>query len=330
MTRGTGLQLIESGRPAGSAFLPAELPRLIQPLQAAGAELFELQQSDQVLLQRSVAVRLTAEQELELTVVYPRPAAGALRLRATHLQRLSRDYASAITLTQDYPPAVLGSAVLTPDAPDMNVVVLAANGAASEDRAQRPQLSFVRMFELGLEHILAGYDHLLFLAALLVATTRLRSLITIVTSFTLAHSLTLAASWRGLLTPPAALVEPLILASIIFVGIENLVRKREPPARWLISFGFGLIHGFGFAGALRELGLGGDAAALLLPLLGFNLGVEAGQLAVVALLLPLIWWLRRRQDRARYALPAVSALVAAAGVYWLVSHAVKAGAWAPS
>ena len=321
MTRGSGLQLIEPRRAPGAAFTPVELPRIQQALETAGGELFELEQSGKALERRSVAARLTDEQELELTLVYAVPAAGALRIRATHLQRLTRDHASAITLIQDYPPAVLGSAVLTQEAPEWEAVVLAVGDAP---RAP-PPMSFVRMFGLGLEHILTGYDHLLFLAALLVASRRWRSVVAIVTSFTLAHSLTLAASWLGLLSPPASLIEPLILASIVFIGVENLVRKGEPPARSLVSFAFGLIHGFGFAGALRELGLGADATGVLLPLLGFNLGVEAGQLAVIVLLLPLICWLRRQAGWARHALPAVSAIVTLAGGYWLVSGALGSG-----
>jgi hydrogenase/urease accessory protein HupE len=174
-------------------------------------------------------------------------------------------------------------------------------------------------FVLGLRHILGGYDHLLFLAALLIGVRRLRSVVTTVTAFTIAHSVTLSLAVLGFVAAPAAIVEPLIAASIVFVGIENLV--RDPVAsRWKVTFAFGLVHGFGFAGALRDLGIGGDAGGVALPLGCFNLGVEAGQIAVVAALWPVISALDARPGwRFRFA-QATSLAVAVAGVYWLVER----------
>jgi len=176
-------------------------------------------------------------------------------------------------------------------------------------------------FALGLRHILGGYDHLLFLAALLIGVRRLRSVATTVTAFTLAHSVTLSLAVLGFVAAPAAIVEPLIAASIVFVGIENLV--RDPGAsRWKVTFAFGLVHGFGFAGALRALGIGSDAGGVALPLGCFNLGVEAGQIAVVGALWPLISALDSRPGwRLRFA-QATSVAVAAAGLYWLVERTV--------
>ncbi len=142
--------------------------------------------------------------------------------------------------------------------------------------------AFQVYFVLGGEHILTGWDHLLFLAALLLIWPRMREVLLIVTSFTVAHSLTLALASLDIVRPPDALVEAVIAASILYVAVENLVRS-DAPRRWLLTFAFGLVHGFGFSGVLRELGLPQDH--LVASLLAFNVGVEAGQLAVV---LPLV------------------------------------------
>ena len=195
-------------------------------------------------------------------------------------------------------------------ADDVNVEVerVAGHGRAAAD-----------LFALGLRHILAGYDHLLFLAALLIGVRQLRSVVTTVTAFTVAHSVTLSLAVLGVVAAPAAIVEPLIAASIVFVGIENLMRDPG-AARWKVTFVFGLVHGLGFAGALRGLGIGSDAAGVALPLGCFNLGVEAGQMAVLAALWPIISALNSRPGwRLRFA-QATSVAVAVAGVYWLVQR----------
>lgn len=145
-------------------------------------------------------------------------------------------------------------------------------------------------FLLGVEHIITGYDHLLFVLALVLCGGKLLSLLKIITAFTIAHSLTLGAAALDLLTLPSALVEAVIALSIAYVAFENLMPKYALPRRWLISFLFGLVHGFGFSGVLKEIGLpkGGE----LMALLNFNLGVETGQIAAVLLVLPLLAWLK--------------------------------------
>ena len=177
-------------------------------------------------------------------------------------------------------------------------------------------------FELGLHHILGGYDHLLFLVALLLGVCRLRSVVTTVTAFTLAHSVTLSLAVLGFVAAPPALVEPLIAASIVFVGIENLM--RDPGgSRWKLTFAFGLVHGFGFAGALRDLGIGADGAGVALPLACFNAGVEAGQMAVVAALWPILRALNARPAWRLRLAPAASVAIIIAGGYWLVERAMR-------
>lgn len=180
--------------------------------------------------------------------------------------------------------------------------------------------SFANFLSLGVKHILTGYDHLLFLFGLLLVARGFLSSLGIITSFTIAHSITLAMATLHLVQIPSRIVEPLIAASIVFVGIENLLRGDIPKARRLVPFGFGLIHGFGFASALREAGIGSGTGGIILPLFSFNLGVELGQIMVAALALPIIWKLRENPIFiARWA-PACSAAVVLLGSFWFVQR----------
>jgi len=172
-------------------------------------------------------------------------------------------------------------------------------------------------FRLGIEHILTGYDHLLFLAALLLGGGGALTLLKIVTAFTLAHSLTLALATLGLVHVSARLIEPLIAASIVWVAIENVIRGDRAARRWIVSFAFGLIHGLGFAEALQPLAL--PPWPLARALLGFNLGVETGQALVIALTIPIALWARRASWQARAARIA-SLAVALVGTLWLVER----------
>ena len=157
-------------------------------------------------------------------------------------------------------------------------------------------------FMLGIEHILTGYDHLLFVIAMVLLLGRLWVVVRAATAFTVAHSLTLVGTTLGLIGLAQAPVEALIALSIVFLAVE--IVKQDPTSSrlseripWVVAFGFGLIHGFGFAGALREIGLPeGDVPTALLT---FNLGVEVGQLAIIALSLSVIAAIRR------FALPAL-------------------------
>jgi hydrogenase/urease accessory protein HupE len=180
--------------------------------------------------------------------------------------------------------------------------------------------SFANFLSLGVKHILTGYDHLLFLFGLLVVARGFISALNIITSFTIAHSITLAVATVHLVQLPSRIVEPLIAASIVFVGVENLLRGDTPKARRMVTFGFGLIHGFGFASALREAGIGSGTGGIALPLFSFNLGVELGQIIVAAAALPIIWKLRENpMFIARWA-PACSAAVVLLGSFWFVER----------
>ncbi|MCC6991064.1 MAG: HupE/UreJ family protein [Acidobacteria bacterium] len=178
---------------------------------------------------------------------------------------------------------------------------------------------FSTYLSLGFEHILPrGFDHVLFISALVLASPSWRPLVWQVSAFTMAHALTLALAVTGVVQMPSAVVEPLIALSIVAVAVENIV---EPHFRWrrpAMAFGFGLLHGLGLAGALVSLGL--PSEDLLVSLLAFNLGVEGGQLVVVAALLAALAWCRSAAwYRARAVVPA-SAAIAAAGAFWCVQR----------
>jgi hypothetical protein len=192
---------------------------------------------------------------------------------------------------------------------------------------------FLRYVREGTHHILIGYDHLAFLFALLLPAVlrrarrhwlpvpRLREAVLetlrIVSAFTLSHSVTLAVSALGWWRPPAAIVEIAIALSVAAAALLNFRPAWQVRGAWL-AFGFGFIHGFGFANALSDLGLArGEVVA---PLLGFNLGVELGQLWVVATVLPVLFALRKRPSYARRWLPGASAAIVVAAVCWTVSR----------
>lgn len=166
-------------------------------------------------------------------------------------------------------------------------------------------------FLLGVEHIATGYDHLLFLLVLILCGGNLVQLLKIITAFTLAHSITLGAAALGLVHLPSTLVEAVIALSIAYVAFENLFPCLAISRRWTISFLFGLMHGFGFSSVLQEIGLPRDN--LVLALLNFNLGVEAGQLVAVAMVVPLLIRLRKTRWESRV-VQILSALVLLVGL----------------
>jgi hypothetical protein len=175
---------------------------------------------------------------------------------------------------------------------------------------------------LGFTHILPyGLDHILFVLGLFLLSTRVRPLLIQVTAFTVAHSITLALTIYGVFSLPPSVVEPLIAASIAYVAIENVFTANLHAWRPFVVFGFGLLHGMGFAGVLQEIGL--PHSESLTALVTFNVGVELGQLAVIALAYLLIgfWGCNTRWYRVRVVVPA-SLVIAAIGLYWTVERVV--------
>jgi len=181
-----------------------------------------------------------------------------------------------------------------------------------------------RYLVTGIEHIFLGYDHIAFLVAIVLWARRLMPVIKVVTAFTIAHSITLSLAALRIVVIPSAIVEPAIAASIIVVAVENFF-SRNVDGRWRVTFAFGLIHGFGFAGALQEMGL--PANAVVPALAAFNIGVEIGQVAIVSIVVPVLILLdrlfaadRTKPVRAAALVYVLSAVITVLGSYWLVTR----------
>jgi len=173
---------------------------------------------------------------------------------------------------------------------------------------------------MGYKHILPlGFDHILFVLSLFLLSPSLKPVLWQATAFTIAHSVTLALAMYKVIQVPAAIVEPLIALSILFVAVENIVSPRLKPARIGIVFLFGLIHGLGFAGALADMGL--PQNAYLLSLVMFNVGVELGQLTVILLAFFLLarWFGNKPYYRKRVVVP-LSVLIGLIALYWTVER----------
>jgi len=229
-------------------------------------------------------------------------------------------------LLQVHQPTGVASIVLSPEQPQY----LLNTTPASNWR------QFVSYWEEGVWHIWIGFDHILFLLALLLPAVlwwenggwrpavALRPVLLetagIVTAFTLAHSLTISLAVLGVVNLPGRLVESVIAFTVVLAALNNLfplVKTR----RWVLAFTLGLIHGFGFASVLRDLGLPNDALALALA--GFNLGVETGQLAIVAVVLPFTFLVRRTWLYQRLALPVGSAIAASIALVWCIERSLN-------
>ncbi len=171
----------------------------------------------------------------------------------------------------------------------------------------------------GVQHIFMGFDHIAFLLALLLGARRLGGLVAIVTSFTVAHSITLLLSALNLIRLDPRITEALIAASIVYVAVENCI-VRDTGHRWILTFGFGLVHGLGFSSFLRDLLT--DGTSTVVQVLSFNVGVELGQLAILAVAFPAVAWLRRgaAEERRRRLVWIGSAPILLFGLGWLVER----------
>ncbi len=175
-------------------------------------------------------------------------------------------------------------------------------------------LQFLR---LGIHHIFIGYDHLAFLLGLILMGGRLINILKIVTAFTLAHSITLSLAALDVVTLPSRLVESGIAFSVVYVALENLFFKNF-DRRWLVSFFFGFVHGFGFANVLKDMAL--PRSGLISSLFFFNFGVEVGQVLIVSILLPLLWLLKKSQFH-EPVVRVASAAILSVGVLWFYQRA---------
>lgn len=276
--------------------------------------------------------------EFQFHFEYALAPAKNLRLEAKFLPALNGARTASLVLT-DENGNILGNAILAPgqEAAEFALPSPPAGERMAESRVRglatnltpeiissapaqtKPTPSFLEFLKLGLSHILniEAFDHLLFLVALLLGCRKLKPMLLVITGFTVAHSLTLTLAALNLVNLSARVVEPLIAASIIFVAAENFQRVDKSWHRYALTCGFGLIHGFGFASALRTSGLAGAGAQIAEPLIAFNLGVEIGQLVVAAVVLPLLLLLNRWKWFARNGVRTISALVILVAGYWL-------------
>ena len=322
----TTLSLLSAGRMclpperAARRLVAAEFEAARPALEACARGFYQLAQAGAPLAPMAARLTVTVEEDLDMIVTYARPTRSPLAFDAVYLRRLTHPSAGVV-LTVTGERAFLGQEVLRPDAPTFAVALEPDGRAPGAAPAPAPSPSWRQFLALGVRHILGGYDHLLFLLGLLIACRTLRAVLAVVTCFTLAHSVTLALASLDLVSLPGRIVEPVIAASIVVIGIENLRRHSGgPTGRYVLTCLFGLMHGFGFATALRQIGLGAPGAPIVVPLLGFNLGVELGQIAIATIALPILWGLRRLPPFARYGPDAISIAISAAGLIWLVQR----------
>ncbi|HYO52884.1 HupE/UreJ family protein [Archangium sp.] len=245
------------------------------------------------------------EDTLRLSAAGSCPPEGSLTQSFGYLQRVSGEGRQLFVLAD-----VDGEA--------HRQLIDSANAHLTLARKVKVEQSFFGFTRMGVEHIFTGYDHLVFLLGLLLAGSSWRRLLAVVTSFTVAHSITLALAALSVIALPSTLVESAIALSIIVVAALNLLGKKSDH-RWMLAFGFGLVHGFGFSSALAELEL--SRSELLSALFGFNVGVELGQATLVLLAMPLLA-LMRRGHFARQVELGLSLGSIVLGSYWLWMRAV--------
>ncbi len=245
---------------------------------------------------------------IQFQLTFELPPTEILTVTSDIIAELQRGHSQILTVRRD--DTTLIETVLERNKPTVDLPLAALH-------EQKTPSALRQFLMLGIEHIVTGWDHLAFLFGLLVVGGKLRDAVKIITSFTLAHSLTLALATLNIINIPSRIVEPLIAASVIYVGFENIVRDNFSK-RWMLTFAFGLIHGCGFASVLREMGIGTHGTSVVTPLVWFNIGVETGQLAIAAIMLPLIWKLKPAFPK-RW-VPATSVGLIVIGSYFLAQH----------
>ena len=305
-------------------------------LQQAALTLFEVTDGGQPLKALSATVEMTEEADVEYRISYPAPHTGPLRFRITYLDRIlqgfittlyiedkdgnslawdelstERDWLEAPFTPSPAPSAHSSSAPSPASAPVPKSV--SAPAASSQ-----PVMSTGKIIQLGAMSMIADFGHLLFACGLLAASRRIRPAAAVVACFALGHSLSLDLATLTGAALSSRLVEPMIAGSVVLIGIDNLVRGAEPRGRWMTAFGFGLMHGLGFASALSQAMPDSGRRLPLAPLFSFNLGIELGLIAVTIGFLVALKGLRRLPSFARLGPPAVSSVVTVLGAYWLL------------
>ena len=315
----------------------------------SAARIFELKSGDTILTPLKTTVRSDGL-EYVFGFIYPPTGSAPLHFNARYLNESPKLTKGALVVVNENDTMLVGKILsledhqidFTPPAKTIAAVVgknaVETNSANTNDDAvavaqisapTSPPVvtpSFGEFLKLGIGHILNidAFDHLLFLTALLLGCRRMKTMLLVITGFTVAHSLTLALAALNVVTISSRIIEPAIAASIIFVAAENFRSTEKSWHRYALTCGFGLIHGFGFAGALQEKGLA-TGTAMFKPLLAFNLGVEIGQLTVAAVVLPLLLLLQRWPWFARNGARVISALVILVAAFWLWQRVTSSG-----
>ncbi|MBL4826772.1 MAG: HupE/UreJ family protein [Spongiibacteraceae bacterium] len=262
----------------------------------------------------------------------PTPSASGVRKGSTTV--IVTEFSLSCPITSD--TLVINQQLLTNIDPSARVLLSLSGSGADSSMVLEPgetrinivhtQLipSISTFIRQGFHHLIIGYDHMAFLLLLLLPVARegnfrqrFLAITGIVTTFTLAHSVTLSLSTTGLLTLPTKPVEVIIAASIVFTGLVNLLKPQHRMG-WLLAYAFGLVHGFGFASALSELQI--TQSLRVLNLAAFNIGVELGQLAVIAVILPVIAVLGSKVHYSCYVVRSLSVVIAGIGGFWLAER----------
>jgi hydrogenase/urease accessory protein HupE len=333
-------------RDMGNWFPPRAYPNYVEDvcraMERMGPGLLDVRLNDVRVPPSSVRASSPETGMIRVDLTYPYPPGVAVetlwvaspqivRLPRGHTQLLLVEDRRALAPGQATGPTILqddldaertGAAVDVPPAPGGAPATRPSSRPADSTRAaSNAGARRTNFFLLGVRHIVGGYDHLLFVAALLLACRTFREAATIITFFTVAHSITLTLAALDLVRLRSAIIEPAIAATILFVAAENLAHRPRLGWRCAITFFFGLIHGLGFASDLRQMLPGSSFRQVVSPLLKFSAGVETGHLALVALALPLLLLMKRKAPRVdRYFSPVTSGAISVIGAFWLVTR----------
>jgi hydrogenase/urease accessory protein HupE len=312
-------ELVEIDRDHDGKASREELELAAAELKKLAPEALEVAFNEKSVQPTEIRSHFDDNENANVDLVFPAPPFTQLVIRSKWLALFPPGHRQFLSL-QNPNGQVLAERLLSANADTVTVQMDPVETPSAAQSLPSGSRSFYEFLRMGIEHIWTGYDHLLFLFGLLIVTGNFKSSFTIITFFTIAHSITLALATLNLVPISSKFVEPMIAASIVYVGVENLWRGGDPKGRWLLTFGFGLIHGFGFASVLRDLGVGAHGSGIAVPLVSFNLGVEVGQVAVAAVLLPLIWKLRTIPVFLRRWVPACSIVIVVLGAYLLVER----------
>ena len=307
--KATGLKIAETGSGSVNAVALAVMAPKVIDYTRSHAEVL----AGDVRCEADDGKVLPADTHVTVTVVWTCPTAGALRYRLSLFRDVDSSARHLVSLNIE---GTRQEFALDRNTPELAL----ARGVSSNFQVAGHFLA------AGVEHIFLGYDHIAFLIAIMLWSSRLWPVVKAVTAFTIAHSMTLSLASLDVIRIPSTIVEPAIAASIVYVAVENFT-TRETAARWRETFVFGLLHGFGFASALKGLGL--PKGKLITALAAFNCGVEVGQVVIVAVAFGLLLAIDRWQSsgasksvRNARLVHTVSLAIVLLGSYWFVTRII--------